>query len=350
MNSTSSMDVQQGLACDNSKGVDPSPDERNIACGANREIEEELKAYKDKQNQQKKLKQTLKSQKQNRKRREMNLKTKICHEDDASVAQSIAEATIGLERAREEQEFMRSESRKKDMQNQRKFSERSRKKQRKEADIDEDPPPLNVRGGDDEDVDMEYVDDVDQDVHMQDVEFESEDVDMSSISSGGGNSFSSDDDENQESNKVSLLWKKTWKGQCTRVLIGDLITVDIPESEPDVAAFIDELFCRATECVSRKHYNDGLELCIKGIATLELYLTTHPNESNVFKDMCSSLYLLQCKCIFGSNGKFEDAKQALENHCNLKCGDVTEVCLELTADLHARVRKEVHKPYIYREC
>ena len=105
---------------------------------------------------------------------------------------------------------------------------------------------------------MEYVDDVDQDVHMQDVEFESEDVDMSSISSGGGNSFSSDDDENQESNKVSLLWKKTWEGQCTRVLIGDLITMDIPESEPDVAAFIDELFCRAKECVSRKHYNEGL--------------------------------------------------------------------------------------------
>ena len=347
MNSTSSMDVQQGLACDNSKGVDPSPDERNIACGANSEIEEKLKAHRAKVEEEKRERKRKKHRKHDRKRGKSH---EICIDDNASVAKSIAEATIGLERAREEQEFMRSESRKKDMQNQRKFSERSRKKQRKEADIDEDPPPLNVRGGDDEDVDMEYVDDVDQDVHMQDVEFESEDVDMSSISSGGGNSFSSDDDENQESNKVSLLWKKTWKGQCTRVLIGDLITMDIPESEPDVAAFIDELFCRAKECVSRKHYNDGLELCIKGIATLELYLTTHPNESNVFKDMCSSLYLLQCKCIFGSNGKFEDAKQALENHCNLKCGDVTEVCLELTADLHARVRKEVHKPYIYREC
>eukprot|EP00956_Cyclotella_meneghiniana_P042929 scaffold249353_cov82-Cyclotella_meneghiniana.AAC.14 len=199
------MDVQQGVACDNSKAVDPSSDERNIACGANCKIEEKLKAYKDKQNQQKKLKQTLKSQKQNRRRQEMNLKTKICHEDDASVAQSIAEATIGLEHAKGEQELMRSESRKKHMQNKWKSSERSRKKQRKEVDRDEDPPPLNVRGGDDEDIDMEFVDEADQDVHMQDVEFESEDVDMSSISSGGCYSLSTDDDENQESNKVSLL-------------------------------------------------------------------------------------------------------------------------------------------------
>eukprot|EP00956_Cyclotella_meneghiniana_P042930 scaffold249353_cov82-Cyclotella_meneghiniana.AAC.15 len=126
--------------------------------------------------------------------------------------------------------------------------------------------------------------------------------------------------------------------------------MDIPESEPDVAVFIEELFCRVKECVSRQCYHDGLELCIKGIATLELYSTTHPNESNVFKDMCISLYLLQCKCIFGSNGKFEDAKQALVNHCSLKSGRVAEVCLELTADLHDRVQKEVHRPYIYREC
>ena len=341
------MDVQQGLACDNSKGVDPSSDERNVACGVNCEIEEKLKANRAKAEAEKRERKRKKHRKHNRKR---GTSHELRIDDNSSVAKSIAEATIGLERARKEQELMLSESRKKHMQNKWKSSERSRKKQRNEADRDEDPPPLNVRGGDDEDVDMEFVDEADQDVHMPDVEFESDDVDMSSISSGGCNSFSTDDDENQESNKVSLLWKKTWKGQCTRVLIGDLITMDIPESEPDVAVFIDELFRRVKECVSRQHYYEGLELCIKGIATLELYSTMHSNEPNVFKDLLSSLCLLQCKCIFGSNGKFEDAKQALENHCSLSSGPVAEVCLELTEDLHDRVQEEMRQPYIYREC